>query len=84
VKQELCVPVDQSLNNGHLSLLELLLGITSSGVRQVDSVADLYVIREGDVLHFDTIIHIFKSTQRIPVDTIEVGRTLVSPICRKV
>ena len=47
-------PVNQSLDNGHLCLLELLLGITASSVRQIDSVADLDVVREGNVLHFDT------------------------------
>jgi hypothetical protein len=54
-----CAPVNQSLDNRHLRLLELLLGITSSGVRQVDSMADLDVIRQGDVFHFDTISQIF-------------------------
>jgi len=36
--------INQSLNNGHLCFLELLLGITSGSVRQVDSMADLDVI----------------------------------------
>ena len=48
-------PVDQSLNNGHLGLLELLLGISSSGVGHVDSVSDLDVISEGDVLHLNAV-----------------------------
>ena len=47
-------PVDQSLDNGHLSLLELLLGITASGVGEVDGVADLDVVGQGDVLDLDT------------------------------
>jgi hypothetical protein len=37
-----------------LCLLELLLGITASSVRQVNSVADLDVVCQGNVLHFDT------------------------------
>ena len=49
-----CLPVDQSLNDGHLGLLELLLGITASGVGEVDGVADLDVVGERDVLDFDT------------------------------
>lgn len=47
-------PVNQSLDDGHLCLLELLLGITASSVGQVDSMADLDIVREGNVLHFDT------------------------------
>jgi hypothetical protein len=47
-------PVNQSLDDGHLCLLELLLGITASSVGQVDSMTDLDVVREGNVLHFDT------------------------------
>ena len=47
-------PVNQSLNDGHLCLLELLLGITSSSVGKVDGVADLNVVGKGDVLHFNT------------------------------
>lgn len=47
-------PVDQSLNNGHLSLFELLLGITSSGVGQENGVADLDVVLERNVLDFDS------------------------------
>lgn len=47
-------PVNQSLDDRHLCLLELLLGITTSSVGQVDSMADLDVVREGNVLYFDT------------------------------
>jgi hypothetical protein len=47
-------PVNQSLDDGQLCLLELLLGITASSVGQVDSMADLDVVREGNVLHFNT------------------------------
>jgi hypothetical protein len=49
------VPIYQALNNRHLSLLELLLGVTTSGVREVDGMADLNVIGQGDILHFDTV-----------------------------
>ena len=50
-------PVYQSLNNGHLRLLELLLGVTTSRVGEVDGMADLDVIGEGDVLDFDTRVN---------------------------
>ena len=48
-------PVNQSLNDGHLRLLELLLGITASGVGEVDGVTDLDVVGEGDVVHIDAV-----------------------------
>lgn len=48
------VPVHQSLNNRHLGLLKLLLGITTSGVREIDGVVDLDVVVEGDVFYFDS------------------------------
>jgi len=47
--------VDQSLDDRHLSLLELLLGITASGVGEVNGVADLNVICEGDILHLNIL-----------------------------
>lgn len=47
--------VDQALNDGHLSLLELLLGVAAGGVGEVDSMADLDVVGQGDVLDFDTV-----------------------------
>jgi hypothetical protein len=46
-------PVHQSLNNGHLCLLELLLGVTTGGVGDINSMADLDIIRQRDILHFD-------------------------------
>ena len=49
-------PVNQSLNDRHLRLLELLLSITAGGVGEVDGVADLDVVSEGDVLDLDTIV----------------------------
>ena len=53
----MCVPVNQSLNDGHLRLLELLLRVTASGVGEVDGMADLDVVGEGDVLDFNTRYH---------------------------
>ena len=55
------VPVNQSLNDGmgidgHLCVLELLLGITANGVGEVDSVPDLNVVRQRDVLDFNTSV----------------------------
>lgn len=47
-------PVDQSLDNGHLSLLELLLSISASSVGEVHGMADLDVIGQGDVLNLNT------------------------------
>lgn len=49
------VPVYQALDDRHLSLLELLLGKTASSVRKVNSVTDLNVICERDVLHLNTV-----------------------------
>ena len=49
-------PIDESLNDWHLCLFELLLGISASGMWAVDSMADLDVIGKGDVLDFDTIV----------------------------
>ena len=50
------VPVNQSLNDRHLRLLELLLGVTAGGVGEVDSMADLDVVGKGDVLYLDTFL----------------------------
>ena len=50
----MCAPVNQSLDDGHLRLLELLFGVTTSRVRKIDGMADLNVVREGDILHLDT------------------------------
>ena len=47
-------PVNQPLNDGHLRLLELLLGITARGVGEVDRVADLNVVGQGDVFDLNT------------------------------
>ena len=50
------LPVNETLNDGHLRLLELLLGITAGGVGKVDGVADLYVIRKGDIVNVDAVM----------------------------
>lgn len=47
-------PVDQTLDNGHLRLFELLLGVSSSGMWEVDGMANLDVIGQGDILYFNT------------------------------
>ena len=49
------VRVDETFDNGHLGLFELLLGVTASGVGEVDCVADLDVVREGDIFNLDTV-----------------------------
>ena len=54
-------PVDQTLKNRHLRLLELLLGKTACSVGQVDGMADLNVVRKGDVVDVDTIQYISSS-----------------------
>ena len=51
-------PVHQSLDDGHLGLLELLLGITTGSVREVDGVMDLDIVMEGDVFYFDAEIRV--------------------------
>ena len=48
-------PVNQALNDGHLRLLELLLRVTASGVGEVDGMADLDVVGQGDVLDLNTV-----------------------------
>ena len=45
--------VDEPLNDGHLCLFELLVGVTSSSVGNVNRVTELDVIREGDVRNLD-------------------------------
>jgi hypothetical protein len=47
--------VDETLDDRHASLGELLLGITAGSVRDVDGVVDVDVVGEGDVLHLDTV-----------------------------
>ena len=54
-ERRIYTPVDQPLNDGHLRLLELLLGVTASSVGEVYRMTDLNVVREGDVLDFDTV-----------------------------
>lgn len=54
-------PVDETLDNGHLRLLKLLLSITAGGVGDEDGMADLDVVREGDVLHLNTSSRVLSS-----------------------
>lgn len=42
--------VDESLNDRHSSLGELLLGVSTSSVRHVDGMLHVDVVDEGDVL----------------------------------
>lgn len=46
--------IDQSLNNGHTSLGELLLGVSTSSVGDVHGVRDVDVVLKGDIFDFDT------------------------------
>jgi hypothetical protein len=46
-------PVDEALDDRHLRLLELTLRVAAGGVREVDGMADLDVVRERDVLDLD-------------------------------
>ena len=48
-------PVNKTLDDRHLRLLELLLRVTASSVREVDGVADLDVVRQRDILNLNTI-----------------------------
>ena len=48
-------PVHQTLHDGHLCLLELLLGISPSGVRYPHRVSDLNIVGEGDIFHLHTV-----------------------------
>jgi hypothetical protein len=62
------VPVHQSLNNGHLRLLELLFGVTTSRVGQVNGMADLDVIRQRNVFYLDAKIAIVNYLHRTKAD----------------
>lgn len=44
------VPVDETLDDGHLSLAELLVGVTAGSVGEEDGVANLDVVSQGDIL----------------------------------
>merc|ERR1712093_278977 len=44
---------DESLDDGHLSLAELLASISAGGVGEPDWVADLDVVLQGDILAID-------------------------------
>lgn len=48
--------VNETLDNGHAALGELLLGVTASSVGDVDSVADVDVVSQRDVLDLNTVM----------------------------
>lgn len=73
------VPVNETLDDGHLCLLELLLCITTRCVGEVNCVADLDVIGQRYVLDLDAVTMIN--------DQVHMNlwmRTPGCPICRKV
>lgn len=45
--------VNESLDNGHSALGELLLGVSTGSVGNVDGVVDVDIVLEGDVLDLD-------------------------------
>jgi len=47
--------VDETLDNGHTTLGELLLGVSTGGVGNVDGMLNVDVVDQGDVLDFDVI-----------------------------
>jgi hypothetical protein len=47
------LPIDEPFHNRHLCLLELLLGITASGMGEVNSVANLDVVSQGNVFNLN-------------------------------
>jgi hypothetical protein len=57
-------PVNETLDDRHLSFLELFLGITTSGVGEVYGVADLDIILERDILDLET--DNMSTSRRIP------------------
>jgi hypothetical protein len=78
-------PVYQSLDDGHLRLFELLLGVTAGGVGEVDSIARLDVVRQGDVFYFDTgNKKNNKWVRLVPPGGITTGLTLECPTFRRV
>ena len=48
--------VDESLDNGHSALGELLLGVSTGSVGSVDSVADIDVVGQRDVLDLNVLV----------------------------
>jgi hypothetical protein len=48
------IPVHETLDNRHLGLLKLPLRVTASSVWEVDGMANLDVIGEGDILDLNT------------------------------
>lgn len=54
VSERWIAPVHQSFDDGHLGLLELLLGVTASSMGKIDGMADLNVVGQRDILHIYT------------------------------
>lgn len=48
--------VDETLDNGHAALGELLLGVTASSVGNVDGMVDVDVVGERDVLDLNATL----------------------------
>ena len=74
------IPVNQSFDNRHLSLLKLLFGVTAGGVGEVDGMMDLDVVVERDIFYFDpkTKVEAFCHESRE-----SAGRTHESPTFRR-
>ena len=68
------VPVNETLDDGHLRLLELFLRITARRVGQVDRVADLDVIGQRDVLDLDAVSMI---NDQVPLGAYKRGCVLL-------
>ena len=51
-------PVNEALDDRHLRLLELLLLVAAGRVGEVDSMARLDVVRQGDILDLNTVARI--------------------------
>ena len=46
-------PVYKAFNNGHLGLLELLFSVSTGGMGKINSMADLNIVCQRNVLDFD-------------------------------
>jgi hypothetical protein len=46
-------PVYKAFNDGHLSLLELLFSVSTGGMGKINSMADLNIVCQRNVLDFD-------------------------------
>ena len=66
--------VNETLDNGHAALGELLLGVAASSVGDVDSVADVDVVSQRDVLDLNTV----RLAKRLSKLSSSVGRQVGS------